>query len=310
MITIIEGPDCSGKTTLMKQLFQASDGFIHEHCGPPPKEGPWLQYSQALQFWWNKPLLQVVYDRFLYGELIYGRTRNSAFSPVYARMLERVLWSMQAVLICAQTDLDVSLRLWQERQEGERFKSPILIEAFHALFTDLFAVGQGTVPSLPKVHYDFQRTNLEHLRQELARARPVENLGPGIGNFAYGTTLMVGEQVNQTIALDPRWPFVAATGSSLWLAERLEEAKVSERQLYWVNAITDGIETDPAFLTYLKPSRIIALGTTASVWCDKHKLQHVGLRHPQFWKRFRGKDPYPLLEALAQPQVDLFKETR
>lgn len=305
MITIVEGPDCSGKTSLINNIFGPKSGWVVEHTGPPSHSGAWFDYSKTIgDLWYTRHVQNVVFDRFVYGELVYGPLLRrqwqspKAFTPAHARMLERVLLSMQAVLVCAQTDYETTEQLFKERQDQELLKSTKLLKeswsAFHLLFTN------NIMPSLPKVKYDFQTFSPSDIKAAIESCRPLENKGPGIGHWNPGKSiLMVGEQPNAKTTTHG-WPFVAGGESSLWLAQELDKAKVREDQLYWVNALdAQGIETSPIFLNHLEPRTVIALGKAAEIWCKKHLpgrgAQLFAIPHPQFWKRFKSPtDMYPL----------------
>ena len=309
MITIIEGPDCSGKTSLMHALFPKEEGVVHEHSGPPSNHGAWADYTNMLFRLWNtQHTMNVVFDRFIYGELVYGpllrpKTKHD-FTSAHARMLERILLSMQGVLIAAQTDFATTRQLFLERQEQELLKSDSQLQTTWELFELLF--NSTILPSLPMVRYDFQQDTLAAIQLAVRNARGLENQGPGLGSWNPGkVTLMVGEQPNTKTTI-MGWPFIAKGESSLWLAQQLDRAEIKEAELYWVNALDQkGIETSPAFIEQLQPTKIIALGKAAEIWCKKHLtstfakgLDVRAVPHPQFWKRFMSHEPYPLFEAL------------
>lgn len=281
---------------------------VHEHLGPPPYSGAWGQYVEmVIKLWTTQRTMNVVFDRFLYGELIYGpllRAKNPhKFTQAHCRMLERVLMSMQGVLVCCQTNYLTSQELWKERQETELIQK---IDEFRDSYDRFELLFQQTFfPSLPRVFYDLELNTIKETRQAVEMSRPRRNDGPGIGDYNLGSTLIIGEQINEDAAAHVEWPFVAATGCSLWLAEQLNEAAVSEKGLYWVNAADhQGVLLDPGFIAQMHPGKIIALGKTAAIWCRQQKLEGVAeVPHPQYWKRFRHRDPYALIEALKEPQV-------
>lgn len=145
---------------------------------------------------------------------------------------------------------------------------------------------------------------------ELLEGAPLgwTNWGPGAGAFRPGVTLLVGERpgVAHSGQLKHRLPFVSFDGGGCagWLAEQLEAASVKEADLYWINAYDAlDVPTDAMFVRALKPKRIIALGREAMEWCHhNHRefsapYQHVP--HPQYWKRFRSRTRYPLLDVLG-----------
>lgn len=136
-------------------------------------------------------------------------------------------------------------------------------------------------------------------------ARGWANPGPGAGAFRPGVTLLVGERpgVARSGELKHRLPFVTFTrsGCALWLTEQLEVAGVPESDLYWINAYDAlGIPTSSDFVSALEPNLIVALGDLAERWCRAAELTHVAVPHPQYWKRFRAREDYPLLGILKE----------
>lgn len=314
VITIIEGPDCSGKTTLQKRLIQSCPGerVDARHCGPPGPTGPFVNYAGPLINHWvsRKSFDGVLYDRFLYGELVYGPILRphlaTSFGWPQIRMLERVMLGMQGVLITAITDLATSKALWLERLDEELFDKEEIFDQTWRAFDQLFNSGHV---ALPMIKYDIEETSMGQVMLGLQNFRAPENLGPGIGMFKKGVTLVVGEQVNKNAMLHADWPFVANGGSSLWLAELLHEAGINENQLYWINAMdANGEETSDEFIEELRPAKIVALGKAAEIWCKDRGLhltepRHLewtfhAVPHPQFWKRFHSGEPYELVEVL------------
>src|SRR5690349_10848166 len=122
MITILEGPDAAGKTTLAKRLEDL--GYDNIHFGPPPKTAPgethpaFYQYMSFLANAWPYDNIRSrVLDRFCYGEAVYGPVfRNDrSFEPWMMRLLERVMLSMQGLLVMCLPDWDSVEKVWRER---------------------------------------------------------------------------------------------------------------------------------------------------------------------------------------------------
>lgn len=133
------------------------------------------------------------------------------------------------------------------------------------------------------------------------------NPGPGAGAFRPGVALLVGERpgVARNGELKHRLPFTTfvRAGCAHWLADGLESVHVPESALYWINAYDAlGIPTRHDFVSDLQPARVVALGNLAERWCVAAHLDHSTVPHPQYWKRFHPKEPYPLLSLLkGQP---------
>ena len=116
-----------------------------------------------------------------------------------------------------------------------------------------------------------------------------------------GEILLVGDRPAPSAPDDPTFhytPFSALWNSSLWLNLQLHRFQIPEAALAWVNAADlQGIATDPQVLSN-RWSQIIALGGNAGRWLMQNAVTHHRVMHPQAWKRFHAKEPYPLLGYL------------
>lgn len=288
MITIIEGADGTGKTTLAKSAAFADLQYCH--CGPPG-EDPFFEYFQLA-----KTRNKALFDRFHIGERVYGKLfrNDDRLGWLKQRMLERYLLSKRAVMIVAEPEYDKALHNWRARaSEGkEMINSEHTYRDTFRLFRDL-----RRCSALPVVLHNYIAHTPEVTRARVEAARPPVNNGPGIGMFAPGVTLMVGEMCNVGRFNEP---FIADTGCSPWLAQQLENAGIPETKLYWINALTPkGDVTNPEFISLLNPKHVIALGSTAIDWCRfAAGDDFIKVPHPQFWKRFKHDQRYPLLDVL------------
>ncbi len=104
-------------------------------------------------------------------------------------------------------------------------------------------------------------------------------------------------------------PFYSTKNSSLWLNRQLVEAGIDENRTFWINAWSiDGSPAHPSHLSQWSSLQMVALlGGNAEKWFDKYArgvvpvfVDVVKFQHPQAWKRFRSKEPYPLIGALKQ----------
>lgn len=95
-------------------------------------------------------------------------------------------------------------------------------------------------------------------------------------------------------------PFYGKVYSGGWLNEELVKAEIAEDCLMWINSASwDGKPTSTAILAN-DWELIIALGNNAKKWLDKAGAQHIKVDHPQFHKRFKSKEPYPLISILKE----------
>jgi len=80
MILIIEGPDLSGKTTIISKLGKTiKDGFVIKNLYKPsyPKDKKiWNQYLKILNFHLENPDILIILDRFYPSQEIYSYLRG------------------------------------------------------------------------------------------------------------------------------------------------------------------------------------------------------------------------------------------
>lgn len=117
-----------------------------------------------------------------------------------------------------------------------------------------------------------------------------------------GSVLLVGDRPAPDAPDDPQFhytPFGAEHHSSLWLNLQLHQARIPEERLFWANAFDHkGNPSDPSILQH--SVQLVALGGNANKWIRENKhLGHWQFQHPQAWKRFHSKEPYPLIECLS-----------
>jgi len=103
MLTIIEGCDRTGKTTLANML----PGEVY-HYGPPTRH-PIVEYTEDLQNYAPASGMSIVTDRYHLGELVYGpmyRGESILGEPGRA-YIEMFLRAKGAVLVVVNADADV-----------------------------------------------------------------------------------------------------------------------------------------------------------------------------------------------------------
>jgi adenylate kinase family enzyme len=279
---ILEGPDGAGKTTLADSL---GDSWHHSYY-PDPR----VMFTETL-----KSIIsdQKSVDRLYYSELVY--------SPIYhktpqrygnrTRMLDRMVLSEGRVVIACLPDYETCHKAWSSGRE-----EMVSDEAqFKAIYDAYAAMKYNT----PHVTYDWTKETLDDLAEKLTAVEVYTNRGPGIGNFKPGNILIVGDTASNPLIDNIDLPFVHWEGCSPWLAMQLDYAGVPESELYWVNGFRlDGGIQSKDFVDELQPRLIVALGEEAARWCEIADLKHTRVEHPQYWKRFRHADQYPLVNLL------------
>lgn len=97
-------------------------------------------------------------------------------------------------------------------------------------------------------------------------------------------------------------PFYSTKNSSLWLNRQLVEHGIQESNLVWLNAYDLHGTPAPADLIadWTSNPKLVVLGGNAEKWLLKVApgCTYEKVHHPQAWKRFHSKKPYPLVDVL------------
>lgn len=302
-ITILEGPDGAGKTHLAREMHP--DACLAHHGPYPGEEDVWFRYLRSLVI----PEVRGM-DRSWISEPIYGevmRGGEDRVHPWQRRMLERVALARRAAVVLCLPRWE-TVRANYLARKGEEYVDRVGgIRRVWRRYAEL----ADRHPVLPTYLFDYETDDPAELAAWMRGTRPRRNEGPGIGHWnPERVTLLVGDRTNLgASALCRGLPFVAAGGCSPWLAQHLERWDIPESRLYWVNALdVEDTPTDPEFIWDLRPRRIVALGTAARSWLRRRaglsERRFDTVEHPQYWKRFQHRKPYPLGEMLYHDQED------
>ncbi len=306
-LILLEGPDGAGKTTLQGQLAELYKArgltALLVHLGKP---GPLGAFDQCMKLLlttsqYAETTGPVIIDRFHYGERIYGPVMRGldTLGAARQRMLDRVLLRLNSYCVICLPAWETVRDNWRQRKGQEYVQHEDRLRQVYESY-------QRLNPVIPTIRHDYTHDSPE---ERLDRMSAVTDFllqyraGPGVGWYQPGvSTLLVGEQVNQRWGSP--WPFVGAGGCSVWLAQLLDHAKVSEKALYWANAMDpDGRSYDATWLKQQRWRQIIAMGGVAATWCHKQGLDQTAIyhkvHHPQYHKRFQTHSRYPLLDLLA-----------
>lgn len=111
--------------------------------------------------------------------------------------------------------------------------------------------------------------------------------------------VLVGEAPASISSREKYFPFCSLSGCSGWLNNLLDEENIPEGNLFWINAQhIDGTPNNKKIFDYLLGKKIICLGKKAEKWVEPTGLKYETVPHPQYWKRFKSKERYPLMDLL------------
>lgn len=313
-IIILEGADCSGKSTLAR-FFQKHHGARVLHLRW--NSNLWRYHTAAVRLamkWADESL--VVLDRSWLSELVYGEAmRGAPQFDIGARSFDRVLQRAGAInVLCVPSDRAMQVRLHaaRARQGAEMFGT---VEDAAQLYHDV-AYGDrhtkvggylghliqtgGYAARMDGMIHDMSRSTtalmaeriLDHLVSYRLRA-----FQPGLrsenwnlaGHLGTSEILFVGDRISP-YTKSVFWPFFwsDAPGSTSYLNEALQMIDFDETKAMWVNAFApDQHFADLARGFRDRSRKIIALGTSAGIRLRTLDCRPtVELPHPKWWRRF------------------------
>lgn len=141
-------------------------------------------------------------------------------------------------------------------------------------------------------------TRLELRRSIWSRVKCLEYDGSN-------SVMLVGDRPGPGAPKEPHYhhtAFYSTKNCSGWLNMLLEREKIPENRLIWINSADEhGNYYSADIVKCAKPRVIISLGGNAAKWLKKNGINSaIEAYHPQYWKRFHNKEPYPLIDLLKQ----------
>lgn len=296
-VTIFEGPDGAGKTTLAKAYAQ-ENGARYVHFDNLPNAGPGLarMYVEAML-----PAVlgyqPVVLDRCWLSEGPYGVVLRGGINRTCRadmRMIERLAYRCGAVVVRCQPAFETAEKNYLSRKHAEMLATTEELKTVYELY-------KTERSDLPMIIYDYEndKWSSERLNNYRTECHPLDLLSAG--NWE-SQTIIVGDCFAHHEPFDAlyQWPFASfsSVGCSRWLTNLLEEHKITEDRLCWANSDQDLAP----FLEREEYTVIVALGNEAQHRLKKFKsaAEIVHFQHPQAWKRFHAGEAYPLIEFLQK----------
>jgi hypothetical protein len=285
---VLEGADCTGKTTLAHHLFETY-GFAYHHEGVPPGTGSLLNYYAELL----TRDVPTVFDRLHLGELVYGPIMRgrSRLSEAELRLLDQLVAATGSVVVICAPSRELVVERWRTAHASEYVTSEEKIRAIydgylelrsHCTYIDPAPRGfPGLCPLIP----------------ELACS---ERLPRDVVGFPSARFLFVGERSNVAPG-EFHLPFFADHGSSRYLRACLRAAGYRDDEVAFTNALT--VDEKPAALRekLWKPDlTVTALGMVAAKALVREGIPGPMLPHPQYWKRFHATETDAYVEKLKR----------
>jgi thymidylate kinase len=154
MISIVEGPDGAGKTTLINSLLKSNPGSQKFHFGAPatPEEASnyYEVYAKAIQA--APENVTTIFDRSWYSDVVYGPIMRGKqeMSDIHVKMLDSlVVASGGGMIIYCTAPLAVLANRCKKR--GETYVTNIdTLRELSARYSEVMQ----TVKLLPVVRYD------------------------------------------------------------------------------------------------------------------------------------------------------------
>lgn len=307
-VTIFEGPDGAGKSTLAQEYAQITGArYIHH--------GPYKQVGVGLSRMFMESMLpallgyeDIVLDRCWISEPIYAdayRNGMDRVGPARARQLDRIAMRCGAVVVkClppwAHVRACFTGRVEDEYLDNEAQLLNVYGQYQHDLNTHLHEVEHDYTKHLGQ-SLSIVAMDVAHLVEHQRVKNPVHPLSANTSGNLRAPILLVGDKFGEHKDVDMMYqsPFASLSnlGCSTWLSNQLQEAGISEQSLLWINAdqLTDG------WLAQVNiPPKIITLGDTAESTVLGLGLSSRSTTHPQYWKRFRYGDHYPLIDLIKE----------
>ncbi len=153
----LEGPDASGKTTLINELVTDNDFLFHNGVYPSTQDAI-MEYGNQLYYYEQLMLdtsgkFNFFLDRGFMAENIYGPVmRNTKIEgPEYMHLLNKMI-QLNVVLILCVPSLETCLDVWSERKEIEYVEEK---EDFTKIWKGYAELVRSPPLSMRSYHYDY-----------------------------------------------------------------------------------------------------------------------------------------------------------
>ena len=294
MLIILEGCDGTGKTTLANQLaetLQSQGRTVVRLARGVPQKHPLEEYEYDLDFYTPGVGVDVVCDRWHWGDAIYGplyRGKSTLGQPGmdHVGLYLRARGALLAMLDCSVGEVRRRLN-----ERGEDYLRPEHVEHVVNDYRRLFHERQRLEcllmnPSIPRIIQ-----HAEALERQALQIGPLcDYIGSNSPKF-----LFVGDEASIPRNRPPHAacfvPYPATSGNYLFksLPERLIlRSGFCNSKPFPVKPLWECLG-EPA---------VVALGKLSNERLEAEGVPHGGAPHPQHWRRFHYHDPGSYVELI------------
>ncbi len=298
MLTILEGPDGSGKSSFAQwYINQSSEDYTAiDHHGSYPEIQNTFDYYHASIIRAREHF--VVMDRAWHSEVVYGPLRSNPKGDrvglIGRRILERFALAVRGVVVLFLPPYD-TCREWflSKANTSDAFlhkhAGDNLLDVHERVYRDYYRFMTGTYRcGLPLIEIDPTDCNYEATRAAIKAVRPPQNEGPGVGAWKPGESLLVLSDGVPYMNTSPR----SEAGR---IAQELELAQVPEGKLYWAQprGVCNWIDS-------LRPRHVFAIGKRAHRYAARWNHHVTNLPNTFLWHSKNPITPHPLAAHAAR----------
>lgn len=288
MLTIIEGIDKTGKSTLAAEINKLLGGGAQIIHASKPVKHPLDEYEVDLATYEPAVMEHLILDRWHLGETVWPAiyNRDSLYDDAMHTHVELFLISRGALLILAEGRESAIT----ERITADDYFLPAQVPEILLRFKTA-----AKRSLLHRVSYDFEREDVDSfafqvlraaygLEYEVSRVHAITSNWIG---YPRPLILFVGEQTKSVEANGI--PFVPySTTSGHHLLEAVASSKTFRHPVAFTNALTPSGEPEKlrALWAAMNRPRVVAMGNVAHDALKKLDMRHGVVPHPQYMRRF------------------------
>ena len=320
-LILLDGPDCSGKTTLCTTIIQQANvrGYsaMRHHLGRITKGKTWEIHAEAAISYikkMNSEDIIVIADRHFLSEGVYGRVYRDGGEYPYAMRYMDMLFNRACALkvICCpstETVVRVHKKMKEERHEEYSDGMDKVANIYQAIwhssvsptslpggdYTSQLAALGGVQDKALWYRYNYEiddvRLYANYLLDELYEESSSRNLFESLsfnGTPGKRSTLIVGDHMDNGNRFSI--PFFENSGPSLFFAKTLHKLAIHAEELCLVNIKEpEGLSTVIKLAPICK--RVVVIGREAERDMRLHGINFDAFcRHPRHAEKFNQND--------------------